>query len=57
VELKAPADLQRHLPQMGPRTQVEMATTKVAVAEAVALVAAADTGFKEAVVAQVVSRR
>jgi hypothetical protein len=42
---------------MGPRTQVEMATTKVAVVEAVALVEAADTGFKVAVADQVVSRR
>ena len=54
---KAPAELQRHLPQMGPRTQAEMATTKVVVAEADVLAAAAGTGFKEAVVAQVVSRR
>jgi protein-L-isoaspartate O-methyltransferase len=42
---------------MGPRTQAEMATTKVVVAEADVLAAAAGTGFKEAVVAQVVSRR
>jgi hypothetical protein len=57
VELKAPADRQRHLPQMGPRTQAEMATTKVAVAEAVALVVAVVTRLREAVVDQVVSRR
>jgi hypothetical protein len=42
---------------MGPRTQVEMATTKVAVVEAVASVEAVDTGFKVAVADQVVSRR
>ena len=54
---KAPAELQRHLPQMGPRTQVEMATTKVAVVEAVALVVAVATGYKVVQVAQVVSRR
>ena len=57
MELKAPAELQRHLPQMGPRTQVEMATTKVVAVEAVASVAVADTGFKVVQVAQVVSRR
>jgi hypothetical protein len=39
---------------MEPRTQVEMATTKVAVAEADVLVAVADTGFKVVLVAQVV---
>jgi hypothetical protein len=54
VERKPQAELQRHLPQMGPRTQVEMATTKVAVAEADVLVAVADTGFKVVLVAQVV---
>jgi hypothetical protein len=57
VELKAPAELQRHLPQMGPRTQAEMATTKVVAVEAVALVEAAATQCKVAQVAQVVSRR
>jgi hypothetical protein len=39
---------------MGPRTQAEMATTKVAVAEAVALVEAAVIGCKVVLVAQVV---
>jgi len=42
---------------MGPRTQVEMATTKVAVAVAVASVVAVATGYKVVQVAQVVSRR
>jgi hypothetical protein len=57
VELKAPVELQRHLPQMGPRTQEEMATTKVVVAEAAASVVAVATGCKVELADQVVSRR
>ena len=57
MELKAPAELQRHLPQMGPRTQAEMATTKVVAAEAVASVVAAVIGCKVELADQVVSHR
>jgi hypothetical protein len=42
---------------MEPHTQAEMATTKVAVAEAVASVVAVATGCKVGLADQVVSRR
>ena len=54
---KAPAELQRHLPQAESRTQAEMDTTKVAAVEAVASVVAVVTGCKVGRADQVVSHR